>query len=127
MIPSFDAIKAYVIVGAIIGAGLAGATGAWKVQNWRHDAMEKERIEAAQETARLRARVADTASVSHEDFKEKERVVYQVITQTVDKIIERPVYRNVCLDADGLRSLNDAIRGSNTGTSKPAPAVSRPN
>ncbi|WP_196428118.1 hypothetical protein [Neisseria polysaccharea] len=37
--------------------------------------------------------------------EEKERVRY---VQTL-KIIENPVYRNVCLDADGLRELNAAI------------------
>ncbi|WP_304669823.1 hypothetical protein [Neisseria polysaccharea] len=37
--------------------------------------------------------------------EEKERVRY---VQTL-KIVENPVYRNVCLDADGLRELNAAI------------------
>lgn len=37
--------------------------------------------------------------------EEKERVRY---VQTL-KIIENPVYRNVCLDADGLRELNAAV------------------
>ncbi|WP_304676858.1 hypothetical protein [Neisseria polysaccharea] len=39
--------------------------------------------------------------------EEKERVRY---VQTL-KIVENPVYRNVCLDADGLRELNAAIDG----------------
>ena len=112
------------LVTALIAASMA-AFGTWRVEEWRHDAQEKERIEAAQETARLRARVADTASASHEDFKGKEDVVYKVITQTVDKIVERPVYRNVCLDDDGLRSLNAAISGADPTAGKPAPAVSR--
>lgn len=37
--------------------------------------------------------------------EEKERVRYV----QVQKIVEKPVYRNVCLDADGLRELNAAI------------------
>lgn len=37
--------------------------------------------------------------------EEKERVRYV----QVQKIVENPVYRNVCLDADGLRELNAAI------------------
>ncbi len=106
----------------LIGLAVGGAS-IWRVQEWRHDAQDKERIEAAQETARLRARVADTAAVTHEDFKEKERVVYQTITETVDRIVERPVYRNVCLDADGLRELNAAVAGSRPAASQSAPAV----
>lgn len=37
--------------------------------------------------------------------EEKERVRYV----QVQKIVEKPVYRNVCLDADGVRELNAAI------------------
>lgn len=35
----------------------------------------------------------------------------QVVTQYVDKIVERPLYRNVCLDGDGLRLVNQALSG----------------
>lgn len=37
--------------------------------------------------------------------EERERVRYV----QVQKIVEKPVYRNVCLDAGGLRELNAAI------------------
>lgn len=109
---------------ALVAAALSFG-GAWKVQNWRHDAMEKERIENEAELQRIKARRVDVAAVAHEVFKEKERVVYEVITQTVDKIVERPVYRNVCLDDDGLRALNSAVTGTQP-SSEPAPAVSGP-
>lgn len=110
------------IAAALIAAAVVAPT-IWRVQEWRHDAQDKERIETARETERLRARTADKASEGHEVFKEKERVVYQTITETVDRIVERPVYRNDCLDADGLRELNAAIAGSSAITGKPAPAV----
>lgn len=100
-----------------------GGTSIWRVQEWRHDSIDKERIEAAQETERLRARVADKTSEKHEVFKEKERVVYKTITETVDKIVERPVYRNLCLDTDGLQQLNAAVTGTLPAASEPAPAV----
>lgn len=94
------------------------------MQEWRHDAMDLARIEASKETERLRARAADSASANHEGFKEKERVVYQTITETVDRIVERPVYRAACFDDDGLRQLNAAIRGESEPTpGKPAPAL----
>lgn len=101
------------LITAAVAAVLAFGA-AWKVQDWRHDAAELERREDAAEVERLRARKADTAAVSHEEFKERERVVYQVITETVDRIVERPVYRNVCLDADGLAALKQAINPSKT-------------
>lgn len=111
------------VVTAVVAAALSFGA-AWKVQDWRHDAAELARKEDAAELVRLRARKADTAAVTHEEFKEKERVVYQVITETVDRIVERPVYRDtVCLQPDGLRALNSAIRGGADDPGKSAPAV----
>lgn len=117
--------QSHLIVGAV-AAAVAFSSG-WTVQGWRRDAAELERKEDAAELVRLRARKADVAAVSHEEFKERERVVYQVITETVDRIVERPVYRDtVCLQPDGLRALSDAIHGRTSDPGKPAPAVSRP-
>jgi hypothetical protein len=113
------------VITALVAALLSGI-GAWRVQEWRHDALDKERIEAANELRRERERGADRAATSHESFKENERVVYKTITETVDKIVERPVYRNVCIDADGLRQLNAAITGRIATTGEPAPALPRP-
>lgn len=96
---------------------------AWKLQDWRHDAAELARVEREGEVRRQQARGADAAAVRHEEFKEVERVVYQTITETVDRIVERPVYRNVCLDDDGLRALNSAVRGAAGDSSKPAATV----
>lgn len=43
-------------------------------------------------------------ALKHEQ-SEKQRVIYK----NVEKIIDRPVYRNVCLDDDGLSEINSAI------------------
>lgn len=110
----------------LAAAAVAGAmafAGAWRVQDWRYGDKERERLELAAEKRRMDAKQVDGAAVGHEQFKERERVVYQTITETVDRIVERPVYRNVCLDADGLRALNDAIRGGPADTGVAAPAV----
>lgn len=115
--------QSHLIVGAV-AASLAFGAG-WKVQGWRRDAADLARQEDAAEVVRLRARKADAAAVSHEQYQERERVVYQVITETVDRIVERPVYRNVCLDPDGLRALGDAIHGRASDPGQPAPAVPR--
>lgn len=107
---------------ALVAAALAFTSG-WKTNGWRHDSLDKERIVAAQETERLRAKTADKAAGDHESFKEKERVTYQTITETVERIVDRPVYRAVCLDDDGLRALNAAITGREPATGEPAPVV----
>lgn len=111
-------------VAAILAALLAG-TGAWQVQAWRYGAREAQRLEAARETERLRARVADQASAGAEADRATIRTEFQTIYSEVEKIVEKPVYRNVCLDADGLRELNRAL-GARPAASEPAPAVPGP-
>lgn len=40
------------------------------------------------------------------------KTTYATITRNVDRIVDRPVYRDHdCLDADGLRLVNDALAG----------------
>lgn len=110
-------IWSYVAVGCIVAAGV------WQLQEWRHDSIDLERVEASRETERLRSRTADKASAGHETFKERERVRFQTITETVERLVDRPVYRNVCIDADGLRALNAAITGRDDDPGEPAHAV----
>ena len=45
------------------------------------------------------------------------------VRSEVTRIIERPVYRDVCLDADGVRVTAQAVRIANGDTSEPASAV----
>lgn len=47
------------------------------------------------------------------------RITERVINHEVTKIIDRPVYLNQCLDADGVRLIEQARTGR-TDTSKPA-------
>jgi len=104
-------------------AGLAiGFTGGWWVQGWRHDSMELERQETARESGRLAARAAEAVSARHEDDKAALRAEFKPIYKEVEVVVQKPVYRNVCLDADGLRLLERAVRGPATA-SQPASAV----
>ncbi|HFC8520412.1 TPA: hypothetical protein ACFRG5_001365 [Neisseria lactamica] len=65
-----------------------------------------ERLKAAAIEGNEHARKTSAAYQAQKAAREeKERVRY---VQTL-KIIENPVYRNVCLDADGVRELNAAI------------------
>lgn len=51
---------------------------------------------------------AQKASEDYEQTKQTERVKTEKITRTVQKIIERPIYINTCLDDDGVRLINEA-------------------
>ena len=52
---------------------------------------------------------AQKAGEDYEQTKETERVKTETITREVQKIIERPIYNNVCIDADGLHNINSLI------------------
>jgi hypothetical protein len=98
---------------ATLLAGVAfGGWAGWQVQDWRHGRQDAQRIERqARDTLRNIERgqqAADTYTTeqTHATPARKE------IIRTVEKIVTRPVYRNVCLDADGLQQLRAAISTS---------------
>ena len=51
----------------------------------------------------------NTVSAEYEQLKSEQRVITETKIREVQKIIERPVYHNVCIDSDGLRSINSLI------------------
>lgn len=48
-------------------------------------------------------------SQDYENEKSKYKIKVETVTKQVQKIVERPIYRNVCIDADGLQSINSII------------------
>jgi len=107
------AIKA--IATAVILA-LAFGTG-WKVKGWKDDSVKLAQAEAVQNAVdafhELESKIASTLEDKLATLKANERVVER---ETI-KIIDRPVYRNECLDADGLR-LIEAARAGKTEAGK---------
>lgn len=106
------------VAAALVAAALAFA-GAWQTQEWRYGAKEAERLEAVAENKRMNERAADQGAAGHEADKAKIRTQFITITKEAEHVIlEKPVYRNVCLDDDGLRILARAIAGQpSTGES----------
>jgi hypothetical protein len=112
------------LAAALIAAAVA-ATGAWKVQDWRYGAKEADRqARLAKEQIRRADRI-DTAASDHERDKAEIRIEYETITKEVERVVEKPIYRDMCLDADGLRVLSDAIHGADPA-GEPAGTVPRP-
>ncbi|KKW75762.1 hypothetical protein AAV97_18430 [Acinetobacter sp. Ag2] len=48
-------------------------------------------------------------SADYEQLKSEQRIKVETVTREVQKIIERPVYNNVCIDDDGLRIISSLI------------------
>jgi hypothetical protein len=112
------------LIAAAVSAAIAFGA-AWQVQDWRHDAAERDRLEQqAKELARRTDRV-DIAATAHEADKERIHVQFRTITKEVDRVVEKESYRAVCVDADGLRLLERALANS-PAASGSAPAVPRP-
>lgn len=118
-----------VIVVLLALLALAVAFGAWK-----HFALERSESQREADIAkalkpyvdaeRVQRTRADKVSGQYEELKGRDHVRTEVINHKVEKITERPVYRNVCLDADGVSALNEAGRmepasESDTGLSRP--------
>ena len=86
---------------------------------WRLDRTAQYRAGEATATARISAALAKQAT-AQQTAAHKASTEYQAEKATneqkekiryveVQKIINRPVYRNVCLDSDGLHIINQAI------------------
>jgi len=102
----------YTHVAAALIALVLGFGGGWKVQAWRHDSAELEAQDQARETEKFRRQAANAGAKGHEVDKAAIRTQFLTITERVNVEVEKPVYRNVCLPADGLRELNEAIRAT---------------
>lgn len=114
---------------AAISAAVAAVLSfgaAWKIQAWRWSAADAERLRAEQLAAEQRARQADAASAGHEKDRTQARVQFQTIYRDVDRVVEKPIYRNVCIDADGMRQLARAVGVAEPAASEPSRALPGP-
>lgn len=107
---------------AALLAGLAiGFGGAWQVQDWRHGKIEAKRLEAQVEAEKKRDKSSYDASVNFEKGKTRVETVFQTITETVETIVDRPIYLQQCFDDSGVQAIRDAA--AETATGKPGDSV----
>lgn len=95
-----------------------GFAGAWNVQAWRYDSAQLKQIERQAKDTFRNVERQDTAVGDYTKDRENAQVIYREIRVKVDKIVERPVYRNICFDDSGLRELHRALDGTDA---KPSP------
>ena len=108
------------LVISIIGA-LSGIS--YTIYSAGYDKAALEYEEAARVTRlESEARISKAAE-ELERVRQQRKVVYRTITRSVDKIVDRPIYRNTCLDADGVQLANDALLGRSPTAGKPPAAV----
>lgn len=81
------------------------------------------RVDAAENKARaeLQGQI-DAVGTSHQESEYGRQVEVREITRESQKIIERPVYRDVCIDADGVGLLDRAAAVANAASGVWSPA-----
>lgn len=90
--------------------------GGWTVRGWseaKDREKENKRIDLAISEARSKESIrAESLEIQLAEIKKTERV----IKREVIKIIEKPFYRDICLDDDGLRILREARTNAGNST-----------
>lgn len=116
------------LIAAAFLAGLAfGGAGIWKVQSWRHDAAEKDRIEAEARALLRRQENAIDASVKFQATQADANAREVEVIKEVIRVVSKPVYREQCFDDDGMRIIAADIQATNArrglGAALPASAA----
>lgn len=111
------------VLAALIFA--AGAAGGIKWHAGQDAIKENARLQEIDRQRRQDEKRVDSAAAGHEADKGAIRTQWLTITEEVERVVEKPIYRDVCLDVDGLRVLSDAI-APRAAASQPARAVPGP-
>lgn len=104
------------IAGAMIGCALAGLGAGWQINNWRHTAALAAERDANQRAINAASQRESAIAAQLEKRLANLRANQTVIDRGVIREIQKPVYRVVCIQPDGLRYINAAA----AGTSPPA-------
>jgi len=120
----------YAIAGGVILtiAALGGSYVAGRMDGARIEQSSELKAErAAQKQKDADQRLIDQSATQHQQAENDRQQGVREIDHEKETIVERPVYTNVCVDADGLRILQKAANLANgagqPGTPGPAPVA----
>jgi hypothetical protein len=103
---------------ALLAIAVSALTG-WTVRGWKDDSEELKDVKKTQAVVdAFREHEAKVAGVLEQRLQQL-RANQTIVEREREKVVDRPVYRNVCLDADGLRLIEQARTGA-TAASQPA-------
>lgn len=99
---------------ATLAAGLlAGSAMTWRVQEWRHGAAEASRIKAEGIAMLRRQDNAIDASIAYQQGEAAAEIREREVIKEVIRVVQKPVYREQCLDDDGMRIIAADIQAAN--------------
>jgi hypothetical protein len=112
--------SSYLLPASLLAAFLAG----WTASNWHTDSLDLVAEKAAQNaTGAASAHELNQAVILQDTLSRLSANETTIIRENV-KLVDRPIYNNVCLDLDGLRNANAAKNG--TGTGEPLEGMPQP-
>ena len=114
----------YAVAALAILATLAAIT--YRIYQAGADSVRLEWAEANRLQREAEAKKANEAATKLEVRNAKAKVIYRDRVRTVDKEVEKVVYRDTCLPPSGVCLANAAIRGESPASCKPSPAVPAP-
>lgn len=100
-------------VGCALVALLMGFGGGWKTHSWKTASDEKDRLALVDKQKEENAAKVDTASAKFEGKSAEADVRERVVVKEVIRVVQKPVYRERCLDDDGMRILTSDITAAN--------------
>lgn len=105
-------IKPYLIAAGVIGSLSLSMAAGWTLCSWYEDskdlAAQNERDEIMTKIRANELVIASHVEKRLQELKANERI----IENHTKEIVNRPVYRNVCMDDDGLRLINSYALGN---------------
>lgn len=100
----------------------AGLGTGWQTRDWKADSDELASVERQRKLEMRQRDKIDVAATAHEVTRAAAAERERVVVKEVERVVQRPVYRNgVCLDDDGLRIIAADIAARTGG--QPAPAL----
>lgn len=113
------AAKLILLLAVFVGGMMAGIK--WHAGQ---DAIKENTRQVNQRaTERLQRQNSNTAAVAHESDKVRIETEYRDVIKEVQRVVEKPVYRNVYLDPDGLSVIGDALARAYNDPGEPGNAV----
>lgn len=79
-----------------------------------HIAYIEEQKQKYLEAAQQQQIEMNKVSADYEKIKAEQATKVEYVTRAINKYIDRPVYRNVCIDDDGRLQLNELIKSGQT-------------
>lgn len=111
------------IISAVVAA-LLGFGAGWKVKAGIYAQAELDRQEKVRVDARKDMHRVETAALNYVAGEDQAEARERIVIKEVIRVVSKPVYREQCLDDDGMRILADDARASNArrGLEPPVPA-----